>query len=92
MNRKNRKTLARIFERPTRPDITWPEVESLLRSCGAELREGRGSRVTVMLKSQILGLHKPHPQKELKRYAVENIREYLESLDITPETGQEGRG
>mgnify|MGYP006276424727 CR=1 FL=1 len=80
----------RIFERPTRVDIAWSDVESLLRACGAELREGRGSRVAVVLGGGILRLHKPHPQKELKRYAVEHVREFLENLGITPEGEKEG--
>lgn len=85
MNKKNRKTLARIFERPTRVDITWNEIESLLTACGAMIREGRGSRVTVIIGEQILRIHKPHPQKEMKRYAVDHVREFLENLEISPE-------
>jgi hypothetical protein len=78
MNRKHRKILARILERPTRADITWTEVETLLVACGAEVREGRGSRVAVIRGGQILRIHKPHPQKEMKKYAVEHVRDFLE--------------
>ncbi len=45
MNKKQRRTLDRIFERPSRSDIRWDELASLLRALGAEVHEGAGSRV-----------------------------------------------
>ena len=45
MNKRQRRTLARIFERPTRSDVRWDELSSLMRTLGAEEQEGAGSRV-----------------------------------------------
>jgi hypothetical protein len=39
----------------------------------------------INLKEVVLVLHKPHPQKELKKYSIENIRVFLESINIFPE-------
>lgn len=84
MNKKHFKTLQKIFDRPTRSDIEWPHVRSLLIACGANIREGRGSRVRIVLNTRILSLHTPHPGKELKKYAVELVREFLEISGIRP--------
>jgi len=44
--------------------------------------EGSGSRVTFVFQNGKIDMHKPHPQKELKKYAVENIRIFFEANDI----------
>ena len=77
--------MSRIFEKPTRVDITWDEVESLFIACNALIKEGRGSRKRIIIDNQILGIHVPHPQKEFKQYAVKEIRIFLENLGITPQ-------
>jgi hypothetical protein len=87
VNTKQRRTLRRIFERPTRPDVLWDELASLLKALGGEHQEGGGSRVKFVFSGgRILSLHRPHPRPELKRYAVEDVREFLELAGITPET------
>jgi len=78
------KTLQKIFDRPTRSDIEWLRVRSLLTACGAEILEGRGSRIRVVLNRRILNLHTPHPGKELKKYAVELVRDFLEISGVGP--------
>ena len=47
MNKKNKTTLAAIFENPVISDILWKDIESLLYSLEAEISEGRGSRVRI---------------------------------------------
>jgi len=44
MNKKQRQTLKRIFERPERANIFWLDIESLFIALGADISEGRGSR------------------------------------------------
>ena len=46
MNRKQRQTLDKIFEKPDRSDIPWANIESLCEALGADISEGRGSRVS----------------------------------------------
>jgi hypothetical protein len=82
MNRRQQRSLEKIFERPTRADISWTDVQSLLGALGAEIREGRGSRVRVVLRNHILNMHKPHPRKELGKYAVELVRDFLKIAGV----------
>ena len=84
MNKKQQKTLKKIFAKPTRADIAWNEVESLLAACDAHISEGRGSRIRIVLSNQVLNLHTPHPQKELKKYAVELVRDFLRNTGVKP--------
>lgn len=85
MNKRQRRTLARIFERPTRSDVRWDELASLLRALGAEEHQGAGSRVRFVLDGSILSLHRPHPKLDLRKYAVEDVRDFLAARGIEPE-------
>jgi hypothetical protein len=83
MNKKQQKTLSRIQNKPTCADITWDEVQSLFKAIGATVRQNEGSRVQIIHNTRVLRLHKPHPQKELKKYAVEAIRDFLINTEDT---------
>ncbi len=85
MNARQRRVLKRIFERPARSDVRWEELLSLLQALGAELQEGSGSRVKFVLDGRVLSLHRPHPRPELKRYAVEDVRDFFLDAGITPD-------
>ncbi len=61
MTRKQRKVLEAIFADPVRANINWRDVESLLVALGAELSEGRGSRLRVALNGVREVFHRPHP-------------------------------
>lgn len=77
MNSKQKKMLAAVFERPTRADILWPEIESLLRALGADLTEGRGSRLCVALGGCRMVIHRPHPSRIAGKAMVESMRRFL---------------
>lgn len=77
MNKKNKSTLAAIFEDPVRSDILWANIESLLYALGAEISEGRGSRVRVALKDVRAVFHRPHPQKVTDKGSVKSMRRFL---------------
>lgn len=49
MQNKHQKILKAIVERPARLDIPWVNIEQLMKSLGAEISEGRGSRVRIVL-------------------------------------------
>jgi hypothetical protein len=86
VNKKQRRTLARIFERPTRSDVRWSELESLLRALGADQHQGAGSRVRFAFSDGfVIDLHRPHPKPELRKYAVEQIRGRLIARGILSE-------
>jgi hypothetical protein len=85
MKSRQRRTLASIFERPTRSDVRWSELASLMRALGADEHESAGSRVRFVLDGAILSLHRPHPRPELPRYVVEDARDFLIGRGIEPE-------
>ncbi len=84
MNRKQRRTLTAIFKKPTPAAIPWRDIASLIKALGGEIQHGDGSRVRIDLKGESLNIHSPHPQKELKRYAVRLVRELLTRTGDVP--------
>lgn len=83
MNRKQHKTLEKIFEQPTRADVKWKEAKSLLIAIGATVTEGSGSRIAVDINERTFTMHKPHG-KELMRYQVRDIRDFFTDIGVTP--------
>lgn len=84
MDRKHRKTLEAIFERPERANITWRDIEALFIALGAEISQGSGSRVRVALKDVRAVFHRPHPRKETNKGAVKSVRRFLEAAGVKP--------
>jgi hypothetical protein len=76
MKAKHRKTLQAIFETPVRANIPWADIQSLLVACGAEIGEGRGSRVRIALHGVRAVFHRPHPRKETDRGALVSMRRF----------------
>ena len=85
MNNKTRKTLKAIFEEPIRSDIRWNDIENLVKDFGGNVKQGRGSRVMFELNGKIGRFHQPHPQPEIKKYVVKDLRDFLEEAGILPE-------
>ncbi len=84
MDRKHRKTLEAIFEKPERANIAWRDIEALFSALGAEVTEGSGSRVRVALKDVRAVFHRPHPRKETNKGAVKSVRRFLEAAGVEP--------
>ena len=84
LSARNRKTLRVLFERPTRANIRWSDIERLFSAAGAEVSEGAGSRVRIKLGDRVLTFHRPHPGNEARRYAVEVASSFLRYHGITP--------
>ena len=75
-----------IFNVPTSSSIKFSDIEKLLLALDAEKFEGRGSRVAfVMPGGEKWEHHRPHPNKEAKKYQVESAREFLKRLGYTDE-------
>ena len=77
MNKKQRQTLERIFEKPERSDLAWNDIESLFKALGADVSEGRGSRVRVALKDVRAVFHRPHPQRVTNKSTIRSVRRFL---------------
>ena len=85
LSSKHRKTLGTVFEDPVRSDVAWADVERLLGALGAELSEGRGSRVRVYLNNVRAVFHRPHPRKETDKGALRSVRRFLAEAGFEPE-------
>jgi hypothetical protein len=77
MNKKQRKTYDAIFVDPICRNIVWDDALNLIQSLGGIITQGDGSRVRFDLNEISLNIHSPHPQKELKRYQIKALREFL---------------
>ncbi len=80
-----RKTLDALFEKPERADIAWDDIISLLSALGAEISQGRGSRVWIALNGRRAIFHRPHPRKETDKGAVKDMKAFLEYAGIRRE-------
>lgn len=83
-NSAHRRTLEAIFAHPTPSNLAWRQIEGLFIALGAQLIEGRGSRVRFELNGAVATFHRPHPQKEAKPYQVRDAREFLIQAGIRP--------
>ena len=84
MNSRHQRTLQAIFENPVRANIVWADIESMLVACGAEISEGRGSRVRLALNGVRAVFHRPHPRKETDKGAVASMRRFLVEAGVEP--------
>ena len=76
---KLQKMIERIKRQPV--DYTFDEVCTLLNALGFAIdNKGKssGSRVMFEREGMCIYIHKPHPQKELKRYQIKQILEVLD--------------
>jgi hypothetical protein len=85
LSSKHRKTLQAVFEDPVRSNVAWADVEKLFGALGAEVSEGRGSRVRVYLGGVRAVFHRPHPQKETDKGALRSVRRFLAEVGFEPE-------
>lgn len=84
VNSKQQKTLRAVFATPVSGTLDWADIESLLLAVGCQLIEGRASRVRFVKGTEIASFHRPHPEKEAKRYQIRLARAFLERLGVTP--------
>jgi len=84
MNKKHSKTLEAIFDDPVRSNIKWADIEKLFTACGAEISEGRGSRMRVHLNGSDAIFHRPHPTPDTDKGAVKSVRRFLELAGVKP--------
>jgi hypothetical protein len=81
---RHQKTLALIFEDPVRSDVKWTDIMALLQHLGAEISEGKGSRVRIALNGIRAVFHRPHPGKETDRGALKSMRRFLVEAGVKP--------
>lgn len=84
MNSAQRRTLAAVWARPTRADIRWSDIESLVVALGGAVDERAGSRVGLRLNGVFAVFHRPHPRPESKKGAVDAVRAFLLNAGVAP--------
>ena len=87
MNAKQQKIYEKIFKNPVQSDIIFiracqGDIENLLKSLGAEITEGNGSRVRIKLGNERAVFHRPHPEKVTDKGAVKSIRRFLDNTGV----------
>ena len=85
MNTKQRRTLERMFSRPTPSALRWADVASLLGAVGVKVAERSGSRVLLKKGAERMVVHRPHPGPETGRATVRDIAAFLEAIGVRPE-------
>lgn len=71
-----------IFKDPVQSNIKWTDIESLFKSLGAAISQGRGSRIRIALNGVKAVFHRPHPRKETDKGALVSVRRFLENAGI----------
>jgi hypothetical protein len=84
LNNRRRATLDAIFERPTRSDIAWRDIESLFEALGGAVTDGAGSRRRVALNGLRAVFHEPHPKRVTDKGAVDSVRDFLRNAGFAP--------
>ena len=84
MNPKHHRTLEAVFAQPVRANVPWKDIEVLLRALGAEVSEGRGSRIRIALNGVRAVFHRPHPHKETDKGALVSMRRFLTEAGVLP--------
>ena len=86
---KHNKTLGQVFKNPVPTNIKWRDIETMLISLGAEVKERNGSRVRFTIQNVQIMLHRPHPRPETKAYVIKNVRAFLIEAKIVDENGKQ---
>ncbi|PSB04259.1 hypothetical protein C7B64_04675 [Merismopedia glauca CCAP 1448/3] len=61
----------------------------MLKAMGAEISEGRGSRVRIALQGVKAVFHRPHPEKETDKGSVASMRRFLTEAGMMEEAKDE---
>ncbi len=64
----------------------------ILEALGAEIEEGAGSRVHVLLSGAPATFHRPHPRPDTDKGAVSDVRDYLAAQGVRPKKGKAKKG
>jgi hypothetical protein len=80
---KHKRTLEAIFKDPVPSNVLWSDIEAMLTALKAEISEGRGSRIRIVLRGVRAVFHRPHPEKEADKGAVRSMRRFLQEAGVS---------
>lgn len=81
---KHLKTLDAVYAEPVRANVVWADVEKLFVALGADISEGRGSRMRVSLNGVDAVFHRPHPRKKTDKGALKSVRRFRSEAGVRP--------
>jgi len=70
------------MSKPALANIKFDDVDKLFIALGIEKIEKEGSRVGYFINDREEVVHKPHPHKELPRYVVRNLQQFLKESGV----------
>ena len=79
---KHEKILEAMRQKPKPANLRWSDVENLFLHLGAEIKEGKGSAISVTLGGQKAYFHRPHPGDKADRGAIETALKLLDQAGI----------
>lgn len=82
LSKKHQTTLDDIFKIPIKSSVNWYDIEKILMAMGAQISEGRGSRVRIYLNNIRAVFHRPHPKKEVDKGALKSMRRFLKETGV----------
>jgi hypothetical protein len=85
LNSRQNRLLEEIYSEPIKSNILWEDIENLFYALGAEISEGKGSRVRIKLEETIAVFHRPHPRKEIDKGALKSVRKFLSNSGVHDE-------
>ncbi len=84
MNHHHRKVLHSLFSHPINGNIAMKDIESVFRELGAEVSTAQSGKMQVALMGHSANF--PHAQHSLPREEVVQVRKFIETCGIDPES------
>jgi hypothetical protein len=81
---KHLHTIAAVFERPTKSNIRWTDIENMITAYGGLIEERAGSRVLIRLNGRRAVFHRPHPRPDTDKGALVALRRFLIEANLRP--------
>jgi hypothetical protein len=79
---KHDKFLKKVLQQPISANLSWNDIEHMILSYGARMKEGSGSRVTFILNGVVATFHRPHGSEKTDKGAVKSVIQFLRDADV----------
>lgn len=77
-------TLQRIFLRPVPSDVSWFEMELMLRQLGVTVTARSNSRIALVKDGEAMAVYRPQPEPLALQATVKDIAAFLRTLGLEP--------
>ncbi|MEL6856424.1 MAG: hypothetical protein AAFO83_15150 [Cyanobacteria bacterium J06607_13] len=83
LNKNQLKTYRKLWKEPKAKDISFSEIEKLMRALGAKKSQSKAN-ILFEIGDERWGMHRPHPDKGLKTPYIKQIRKFLRDCRLEP--------